>query len=523
MSAIDLTIPAIRIFMCHDNNHMNLTPEELAFNINNFFIRYIRFEIPELSNFSDQTPENLQNYDFDHDNIYNEQEVKSTLEGLIEFMSQQTSNTEYTKNHIMQNFNNYFTGCYKADRYNLQQNPGVDLNIEAIRIFMAQHNNHITLTSEEFANNINKFIRNDIFQEFPEIQNFPIQSSQNLTNYDINEDGIFDENQVKMTLESLIEFISQQTSNMQDSKARIMNSFNSYFSRCYDNLNENIPVNEAQNMPIQQGQDEWEQMPDYEESEVHRRIDDTIPYELDEQLNSIYKKITIFNPINYEDEDALTFLNENIKAIPFIIKFEDGTDYIGCGMKWPTSDREFIECTDDAPDKPQGNYRIAIDSEGRTTSYIKENARIFVKLLGPGAGNILVERPTWWGTTNVPEPKIFNLKSAGSVFKFIRLEWASPQGVRPGENMTSAVHCNQKEPQNVYTMEEMDIGELVGLFGPSGGKRKTHHVRRNKTKNKSKKRMQKSNKNKNKGRKSKSNKSLKKKIVKSKKTRKLRI
>lgn len=516
MSAVDITIPAIRIFMCHDNNHMNLTPEEFAFNINNFFIRNIQKAIPELTNFSYQNPENLQNYDFDQDNIYNEQEVKSTLEGLIEAMSQHTSNPEYTRNYIMENFNNYFTSCYLAvSRYNLQQNLGLDLNIDAIRIFMAQHNNHITLTSEELANNINKFIRDPILNGFPEIQNFPIQEPNDL---DINEDGIFNENQVKITLESLIELISQQTNNMQDFKARIMNAFNSEFSRCY----ENIPVNEGQSMHIQQ-EEEWQQPPVNEEPEVQRRIDNSIPYELDEQLEPIYKKMTIFDPIMSEDEDAFTFLNDNIHVIPFIVKFENGTDYTGCGMLWPTSDKEFIECTDDAPVIPQGNYRIAIDSQGITTSYIKKNAKIYVKLIGPGGANILVERPVWWNTTNVPEPKIFNLKPAGSVFKFIGLEWASPQGVPPGTNFISADHCNQTMPQNVYTMEEMDIGELVGLFGPSGGKRQTRNVRRNKTKNKSKKRMQKSNNNKNKGRKSKSNKSLKKKIVKSRKTIKLRI
>ena len=126
------------------------------------------------------------------------------------------------------------------------------------------------------------------------------------------------------------------------------------------------------------------------------------------ELQELASQISFFDTIQYTNVTALEFLEENSNSSPFIIRTLPN-QYFGDAIKFPApseNGKEFIECNKDTPLDWQGfNY-------GR---YIKENARIFLKI----NGNIVL-KPDWYDSKKVPGTKFFQLVDTNEpVFKFM--------------------------------------------------------------------------------------------------------
>ncbi len=114
----------------------------------------------------------------------------------------------------------------------------------------------------------------------------------------------------------------------------------------------------------------------------------------------------------------------------------------------PTDYAEYYECDPEAPSHWAGNSYI--------NTWLQENGRgPFVKIMGPGGTNYLVDKPSFFWNGPVPGSKVFNMVKIPEKVKKYVSSYMLP--VRPGLNVLGADHCNQTAPETLYRLELMEI------------------------------------------------------------------
>ena len=337
----------------------------------------------------------------------------------------------------------------------------ISLNPTAINGFMnvISSQNNGSINSEELADGIKDFILNPLAHNIPELannQDIRPLTGENLREYDIDENGVFDEREIEILLEAYFEFLATKITAPGDFRKWIENEFNREFS--LPNPNQEQMVVDAEVAHLQPN-------PNAEAGEDFE----------DWMIQQVLEEIKVFDPLNpFGDEDnptAAAFLEEQEDYNPFIIKYNN--TFSGNAINWPessSSGKEFVECTDDAPSGWMGNSY---------SRYVKPGGRIFIKMNINGS-NLMVLKPQWWDTNSVPGTKVFNLIQVGSVLKFVSSVLASE---RLPEDFTAlgADHCNQTSQQNVYQLEDLGIGELITHHtSPLGGRKRRNNITRRK-------------------------------------------
>jgi len=170
-------------------------------------------------------------------------------------------------------------------------------------------------------------------------------------------------------------------------------------------------------------------------------------------------KISVFNPLMFDEEPASTFFEEQKEYDPFIIRGFNGK-YNGEAIGWPASSssgKMFLECKDNAP----------VSWQGFTYSkWLKPNGRKFIKM--NIAGSIfMVETPEWY-SSGVPGTRYFKLvKLPDKVYKFVSSVLASDKPP-PGWEAIGADHCNQtmsdKDEMAKMTPEEIKNAVSIGTY-----------------------------------------------------------
>lgn len=105
-----------------------------------------------------------------------------------------------------------------------------------------------------------------------------------------------------------------------------------------------------------------------------------IPNEhMSQELREVMNRITFYDFVGLGDKTATQFFQEHNESHPYIIRNNIGL-YTDAALGWPapsSSSKEYIECNDNTPLRWQGfSYH----------TYIKPNARIFIKITIPGGG-----------------------------------------------------------------------------------------------------------------------------------------
>ena len=111
----------------------------------------------------------------------------------------------------------------------------ISLNPTAINGFMnvISSQNNGSINSEELADWINDFILNPLAHNIPELannQDIRPLTGENLREYDIDENGVFDEREIEILLEAYFEFLATKITAPGDFRKWIENEFNREFS-----------------------------------------------------------------------------------------------------------------------------------------------------------------------------------------------------------------------------------------------------------------------------------------------------
>jgi hypothetical protein len=200
-------------------------------------------------------------------------------------------------------------------------------------------------------------------------------------------------------------------------------------------------------------------------------------------LNQLNEIIKVFDPLILGEQSASDFFDEQADFNPFIIRTLNGS-FSGEAIDWPLTRKFFIECTDDAPDRPQFSYK----------KWVKPNSNRFVKLLISGSPTLVIV-PQWYikNGNQLIGTKYFNLVEAGKIYKFME-EGLNAEKVPDDWNFVGAEHCSQLESIGIYELQEITLQELNSMVPMGGKKYKTNKKCITKNRRKSKKRSRKSKK-----------------------------
>jgi len=117
--------------------------------------------------------------------------------------------------------------------------------------------------------------------------------------------------------------------------------------------------------------------------------------------------------------------------------------------------------------------------------FIKPGGRRFIKVFLNGA-SVFILKPDWYDSKIVPGNRFFRVIKAEPVFKYMNLTMANGE-VHGNYDARGANHCNQKSPQETYSLVEISLEELNNMVPSAGGtKRRKQSKRRKQTKRKRK-------------------------------------
>jgi hypothetical protein len=206
-----------------------------------------------------------------------------------------------------------------------------------------------------------------------------------------------------------------------------------------------------------------------------------------EELGSI---ILVDDIISQETKTITDFFEDNKDYNPFVLVDkvrENPETYSGNAIGWDIGNKEFVECLDDAPVTWRGNaYQ----------RYIKPpeaGGRRFIKVFLNGA-SVFILKPDWYDSGVVPGNHFFSVIKALPVFKYMNLIMANGE-VDENYNAMGANHCNQKSPQETYSLVELSLTKLNDMVPRAGGtKRRRYSKRRKQSKKRYSKRRKQSKK-----------------------------
>ena len=191
-----------------------------------------------------------------------------------------------------------------------------------------------------------------------------------------------------------------------------------------------------------------------------------------EELGSI---ILVDDIISQETKTITDFFEDNKDYNPFVLVDkvrENPETYSGNAIGWDIGNKEFVECLDDAPVTWRGNaYQ----------RYIKPpeaGGRRFIKVFLNGA-SIFILKPDWYDSGVVPGNHFFSVIKALPVFKYMNLIMANGE-VDENYNAMGANHCNQKSPQETYSLVELSLTKLNGMVPRAGGTKRRRYSKRRK-------------------------------------------
>jgi len=191
-------------------------------------------------------------------------------------------------------------------------------------------------------------------------------------------------------------------------------------------------------------------------------------------LEEIYDLIQVFDYIGGGDMPVAEYFQENEDKIPYIVVNEkrDGYVYSPNGIRLIPGNIEFVECEENAPVDWQGNsYKKFIK---------KPIARHFIRIYINGV-NVFVLKPDWFDSGIVPGTRFFKLTEGRPLFKYMSLD-LSRQILGPDFSSVGADHCNQKEQQQTYQLESLDLGDLNEMISSSPNAGGTKRKKQTKTK-----------------------------------------